>query len=196
MSNEQKDLGPDYSRVGVWNHTYQFDRPRSMYDDPATAKIAGGFLNHPDILEVEDRGCGFGGFADFIGDHQTYKGVDGSNTHVASVIADLVTYVSDVDAVHMRAIIEHNSSWQPILENALKSFRKRMVLTLFTPYQETTQLIDIMLNYNNTGHDMIDVGFARNDIIRHFEGLRWFSIENIKTDTKYKIEHMFFLERE
>jgi len=194
MSNSGK-LAPDYSRVGVWDLSYRGDKPRKMYDDAATAKIAGGFLNQPNILEIEDRGCGYGGFADYIGSHQTYIGVDGSQSKAASINADLVSYVSDVDAVHMRAIIEHNSDWLPILKNAIKSFRKRMVLTLFTPYQETTRLIDTMPNYNGTGHDMIDIGFARDDIVEHFKGLKWFSVENIKTVTKYEIEHMFFLER-
>ena len=95
----------------------------------------------------------------------------------------------------MRHVLEHNPNWTIILQNSLKSFNKRMVLTLFTPFQEKTRTIARHPNFNRTGVEMVDIGFARGDIITHFSELKWFSIENIKTATQYQIEHMFFLEK-
>ena len=183
------------SRVGLWDKSYQGELPRQVYDDPASAKIAGGFLNQEEISTVEDWGCGYGGFGKFIGKQQHYIGVDGSKSQYASIIADLEHYSSRVDAIHMRHVLEHNPNWLSILKNSLHSFNKRMVLTLFTPFQKQTGLIARYPNFNNTGVEMIDIGFARQDIIKNFAGLKWFSIENIKTQTQYRIEHMFFLEK-
>jgi hypothetical protein len=42
---------------------------------------------------------------------------------------------------------------------------------------------------------MIDIGFLRDDIVNKFTEIDWFSVENIKTETQYGIEHMFFLEK-
>ncbi|MEE8459291.1 MAG: hypothetical protein V3S08_05435 [Phycisphaerales bacterium] len=183
------------SRLGLWDKSYEGNPSEQMYGDPTTAKIAGAFLNQPDIERIEDWGCGFGGFKAYIGDRQTYVGVDGSKSRAATVIADLETYTSDVDAIHMRGVLAHNPNWQSILRNSIASFNKRMVLTLFTPFQETTSVIDRMPDFNNTGTEMIDIGFARQDIVEHLSGLTWFSLENIKTDTKYHVEHVFFVEK-
>ncbi len=182
-------------RLGLWNKSYEGNPREQLYGDPSTAKVAGAFLNQRDIDTVEDWGCGFGGFKAYIGDRQTYIGVDGSQSRAATVIADLETYTSNVDAIHMRGVLAHNPNWESILLNAIASFNKRMVLTLFTPFQETTAVIDRMPNFNNTGVDMIDIGFARQDIVKHLSELTWFSIENIKTDTKYHVEHVFFLKK-
>ena len=166
-----------------------------MYSDPATGKIAAGYLNHDGVDSVEDWGCGYGGFAQYLAPTQRYVGVDGSKSGSASVIADLVSYVSDVDGLHLRHVLEHNVEWEPILINALRSFRSRMVLTLFTPFQEETKVIFEMPNFNGTGHCMVDIGFQRDTILSLISPYLAFSIENIPTDTVYDIEHMYFLEK-
>lgn len=181
--------------MGLWDKTYHKKRPRHVYHDPASAKVAGGFLNLKQIMTIEDWGCGQGGFEKYIGKHQKYIGIDGSKTQYADIFADLENYTSSVDAIHMRHVLEHNPNWTSILRNSLRSFCKRMVLTLFTPYQNETRVIARWPNFNETGVEMVDIGFARNDIIRHFSEVNWFSIENIKTDTHYRVEHMFFLEK-
>jgi len=183
------------SRMGLWNKIYEREHSRKMYADPATAKVAGGFLNHEEIQTIEDWGCGYGGFKNYIGKNQKYIGIDGSKSQYPAKIADLELYTSDVDAIHMRGVIEHNNEWAKILENSTKSFKKRMVLTLFTPFQSTTKIIDTLPNFCDTGVDMIDIAFSRQDIIIRFGKITFFSIENIKTKTKYNVEHMFFLEK-
>ncbi|NJN39859.1 MAG: class I SAM-dependent methyltransferase [Gammaproteobacteria bacterium] len=144
---------------------------------------------------MEDWGCGLGGFKHCIDERQRYAGVDGSQSPYADLIVDLERYASSADAIHMRHVLEHNPGWPRILASALESFRKRMVLTLFTPFQNPTQVIARYPNFNGTGVEMVDIGFAREDIVRPFSDLRWFSIENIRTDTQYGVEHMFFLEK-
>lgn len=183
------------SMVGMWNYRYSGDYQRQVYDDPTTAKVAGGFLNRPDIKTVEDWGCGYGGFKHFIGEHQRYIGIDGSNSKYADSIEDLEAYTSKAHAIHMRHVIEHNHNWAAVLSNAINSFRKRMVLTLFTPFQQETQIIKRHVNCFGPGIDAIDIGFQRAELITYFEGLSWHSIENIQTETDYKIEHLFLLER-
>jgi hypothetical protein len=194
MGTEQEEK---HSRLGLWDRFYKSKKDRKVYDDPATAKIAGALLNQENIQTIQDWGCGYGGFKDYIGEQQTYIGVDGSKTRYADVIADLEEYTSDVDAVHVRHILEHNPGWLNILNNSLKSFNKRMVLTLFTPYQDETKVIHRYPNFNNTGVEMVDIGFARNDLISRFEAenIKWTAIENIKTETLYHVEHIFLLEK-
>lgn len=180
------------SRVGLWNKYYEGDYERKIYGDVYTAKAAGEYLSSLDVQTIEDWGCGYGGFQKFIREDQTYVGVDGSNTKFANVIADLELYTSSVDAIHMRHILEHNPNWRPILDNALGSFRKKMVLTLFTPFQDQTRELS---RYPFNGSEMVDIGFLRDEIVSMFKDIKWTSKENLRTATVYNIEHMFFLER-
>jgi len=193
--NSSAVLPSNNSRLGLWNSVYAGGVNRAMYDDITTARVAGAYLSRDCILTVEDWGCGLGGFKEYIGAWQDYIGIDGSRSPYADCIADLEKYTSNSDSVHMRHVLEHNPQWEQILYNALCSFRKRMVLTLFTPFNESTQIIARYKNFCGTGVEMIDLGFSRDDIVNQFDDLHWFSIENIRTDTQYGIEHMFFIEK-
>jgi len=189
------DAVPHVSRLGLWEYAYRGEHPRAVYGDATTVRVAGGYLNRDAITSVEDWGCGLGGFKHCIGDWQRYVGIDGSHSPYADLIVDLEKYTSSVDAIHLRHVLEHNPGWSRVLANALQSFRRRMVLTIFTPFQNSTQVIARYPNFNGTGVEMIDIGFARRDIVHPFGDVRWFSIENIRTETQYGMEHMFFLEK-
>lgn len=197
MGEQMADPNSTYigSRVGLWNARYENVENRKMYDDPHTAGLAGEFLRHETIQEVEDWGCGYGGFKEYLAPHQRYIGVDGSQTPFAERIVDLETYRSDVDAIHLRHVLEHNINWHSILSNALLSFKKRMVLTLFTPFVEETCIINQYEYFGGSNITMVDVAFRRDDIVSLFGGLKWESKENINTKTQYKVEHVFFLSR-
>ncbi|MGY8654528.1 MAG: methyltransferase domain-containing protein [Verrucomicrobiia bacterium] len=183
------------SRTGMWDTHYADTDRNTVYDDPKTADMAAAFLNQPDIVTVEDWGCGYGGFKAHLADHQTYIGVDGSKTQAATKIVDLEKYTSTPDAVHLRHVLEHNPNWEPILVNALKSFQERMVLTLFTPFKGRTQVLNEYHNYNGTGITMVDIAFKRSDIVNHLESFNWTSEEGLATDSQYKVEHIFCLTR-
>lgn len=183
------------SRMGLWDAWYAGDPPREVFSDQESAVRAARFLDAPGIITVEDWGCGLGGFKLFLRPEQHYLGVDGSKSPYADRLVDLIDYRSDPDAVQLRHVLEHNPQWDRILDNALKSFRKRMVLTLFTPWQEKTGVIAEYPDFNGSGITMVDIGFNREDIVSRFGGIAWRSAECLRTLSQYGIEHMFFLER-
>jgi len=184
------------SRLGLWSKVHREINTRTLYSDPTTARIGGAFLSISEINLVEDWGCGGGGFKDYLRDDITYIGLDGSESKFADKTVDLEDYRSNVDSIFMRNVLEHNPGWRSILNNAMRSFQKRMVLVMFTPWQKKTHTIQSYPNFNDTGVDMIDIGFKRADIIKRFpKDVSHFSVDNIVTKSQYRCEHMFFLWR-
>jgi hypothetical protein len=141
-----------------------------------------------DVREVEDWGCGAGGFKRFC--LPRYVGVDGSNTPFADRAVDLCTYKSQADGILLRHVIEHNYDWEKVLENAVSSFESKLCLVLFTPFTPETREIAHNLHH---GVDVPDIAFSRADIERKFYGLKWELIENLRTNTGYGIEHVYFV---
>ena len=103
--------------------------------------MAAEFLNVPEVVDVEDWGCGMGHFRPYLAAHQRWIGVDGSEWSQATKIVDLTNYQSAVDGIHMRGVIEHNLEWQAILEAAMDSFTKRAVLTVYEPFVDEYSII-------------------------------------------------------
>jgi len=183
------------SGANAWDAAYESVQERRMYDDPMTARMAGSFLNHPDIITVEDWGCGLGGFRDYIADHQTYIGVDGSNTPFRTVEADLKTYTSTADAIHIRHVLEHNMCWKMILKNALASFQKRMVITIFTPFQKRTRLIGKYDSFRGGNMAIPDIGFGKSAFVKLLKPAPLVMLEAVESRTQYKQEQILFFER-
>jgi hypothetical protein len=145
---------------------------------------------------VEDWGCGFGGFQQYIGTHQTYVGIDGSKSRFATTIADLSVYRSSADAIHIRHVLEHNPAWRDILHNVLASFTQRAVLTLFTPLAETEQTIARYPNFNGTGVEMVDISLPEGELEQAFTAANLkVTRRRLRTKTQYKVEHMYLLAR-
>lgn len=187
----------DGSRLGLWDAWYaRFDR-KGYFGDATTLRLAAEWLRDPaaGIALVEDWGCGLAGLSSLLDPVQVYVGIDGSRSRFATIIADLESYRSAADAVHLRHVLEHNPRWERVLDNALGSFRKRMVLTLFTPWCERTGVLARYPDFNGTGATMVDIGFRRDDIVGRFGDLRWTAREALPTSSQYGVEHMFFLER-
>lgn len=179
------------SRLGVWNEVYKNGGDRHMYGDDTTAKMAASFLHNVDT--ITDLGCGWGGFKNYIKPHQQYIGVDGSNSPHADIIADLETYTTKCEGILLRHVLEHNHNWYKILENVVQSFTKKLIIVLFTPFVVSTQIIN---SYDNWyGHSMVDIAFNKNDLIKHFVTYDWSLHENIPTNTQYKAEHIFYIEK-
>lgn len=120
------------SNLGKWDSHYVDVREPMHYGDSVTYRIGAEWL--ADCAVVEDWGCGLGWFKQFC--KRGYRGVDGSHSRFADVIADLETYTSDVDGIFMRHVLEHNYNWPTVLHNALASFRQRMALIIFTPFSD------------------------------------------------------------
>ncbi len=168
-----------------------------MYGDPTSAELAGQWLNIPSIKVVEDWGCGYGGFQRYLGEHQTYIGIDGSKSRSAVITADLADYRSTVDAIHMRHVLEHNPAWRKVLENVLASFTQRAVVTLFTPLAETETIIARYPNFCGTGVEMVDISLPEAQISDMFAASgSQVTREQIKTNTQYGVEYLFFLARD
>jgi glycosyltransferase involved in cell wall biosynthesis len=181
------------SSVGKWDEWYKDLRPESMgsfrYGDTVTYRIASAFL--ADVGEVEDWGCGAGGFKRFY--RGRYIGIDGSRTPFADRVVDLCTYASHVEGIVMRHVLEHNYRWQEILDAAVRSFTRKFCLILFTPFAERTQQI---AHNKQHGVDVPDLSFSRADIEARLGGLRWELFDNIPTDSGYKAEHVYLIWRE
>jgi hypothetical protein len=92
----------------------------------------------------------------------------------------------------MRHILEHNYEWEKVLDAALQSFQKKFCLILFTPFAVETKEIAHNGRY---GIDVPDFSFKREDIERHFKGVNWKLIQNIQTQSQYRVEHVYFIWR-
>lgn len=183
-------------RANLWNSDYMKQGyTRQVYGDDTTIVLGMRFLNTPDIVTIEDWGCGYGGLKLYLAPHQEYTGIDGSCSRFADKIADLERYRSSADAVFLRHVLDHNPNWAKVLDNAVASFKKRMVLVLFTPYQEMTRVIREYPDWGGSGCSMFDIGFRREDITERLTDCDWSSQENIPTRTGYAVEHIFYLDR-
>jgi len=183
------------SRKNWWDSVYEQNSPPKMYSDDKTAERGAEYLDIPSVKTIEDWGCGWGGFKNYIGSHQRYVGIDGSQTPAADKIVDLETYKSEVDAIYMRHVLEHNPGWKNILENAVQSFTKHLVIVIFTPFQEDeTRIIQEYDNWNGTGQTMVDIGFKYEDITQCLGDLV-FITENLKTPTQYGVETIFYISK-
>jgi hypothetical protein len=184
------------SNVGKWDRWYRKLSPLRenpiLYGDPTTYLMAAAFL--ADMEEVEDWGCGAGGFRRFC--QTKYIGVDGSRTPFADKIVDLCHYESNADGIVLRHVLEHNYDWEKILVSAVRSFRRKLCLVLFTPFSELTHELPHNRTMNRAvGVDVVDMSFAREDIEKHFSGLSWKLIQEIKTRSLYGREQIYLVWR-
>ena len=171
------------SMLGKWNKWYQGITKLGTfrYGNTKTYRMAEDFLQG---LEVEDWGCGLGGFK--LVHQGKYIGIDGSKSPCTDKVVDLQEYRSEVEGIMMRHVLEHNYGWEKVLENAVQSFSKRMCLVIFTPFAEETKVIAQNIQH---GVDVPDISFKRRDIEKHFTGLTW-RMEEIKSRCHYGLEYI------
>jgi len=176
---------------GKWSARYKEAEQSKPYGSSLTYEMGAAFLR--EMETIEDWGCGLGWFSQYV-PAGCYTGVDGSWSRFSDIVADLEEYQSTVDGIFMRHVLEHNLNWRLILLNALQSFRKRMVLVLFTPFSQQTQVLD-SYQIPETGETVPDISFAKRDLQACFRDVSWQLKENIATDTEYGIEHVFYLQK-
>jgi glycosyltransferase involved in cell wall biosynthesis/SAM-dependent methyltransferase len=167
--------------VGRWQYGNAAPFP---YGDDVTYRKGLAFLDGHGT--IEDWGAGTGYARRFV-TQSTYRALDGSPSLDVDRVVDLRTYHSDADCIFMRHVLEHNPDWRRILENALRSFRRRMVLVVFTPFAAETHEIA-------SWHGIPDLAFRKEDLVAHFGGLAWRE-ETVDSNTEYLREHVFYLER-
>jgi SAM-dependent methyltransferase/glycosyltransferase involved in cell wall biosynthesis len=167
--------------VGRWQYGNAAPFP---YGDDVTYRKAIGWLDGHGA--IEDWGAGTGYARRFVRESE-YRAIDGSPSLAVDGVVDLRTYRSEADCILLRHVLEHSADWQRILENALRSFRRRMVLVVSTPFAAETQEIA-------TWQGIPDLAFRKDELVAHFDGLAWRE-ETVATNTEYLREHVFYVER-
>lgn len=182
------------TNVGKWDVWFATVTEEEPFADTETYRMGAGFL--AGCATVEDWGCGKGWFRRVLAATcferlitSEYRGVDGSATPFADIVVDLTRYMSEVDGIFMRHVLEHNYEWRTILANAVASFRRRMVLVLFTPLAEETHEIAFAPNPG-----VPDISFAEGDLVALFGDATWWRTD-LATPSQYGAETVFFLER-
>jgi hypothetical protein len=171
-------------------HTGQ-PRPRRFGCD-TTYKRGAAYL--ASVGQVEDWGCGTGYFKRFVA-AGCYRGIDRDPSASCDLIADLVGYSSTVDAIFLRHVLEHDLRWRSILRNAVDSFRRRMVLILYTPFVRAT--VDRHRVEGHTPGTLLpEIHFCRGDLVREFRGVAFRLEENVPTDSPFGREHVFYLRKD
>ena len=177
------------SNLGKWTW-YQGVTEKFSYGDEQTYRLGAQFLKG--CKTIEDWGCGTCYFSNFLDSVTSYKGIDGSHSKFVTEIHDLVQYrpVIKSDGIFMRHILENNYQWREVLQNALDSFKDKMVLVLFTPINDTeTKVITV-----NSELGVPDIAFNINDILEFLKPFK-FKREEIRSDTQYGVEQIFYIER-
>lgn len=85
-----------------------------------------------DCASIADWGGGNGFFRTFLPGHIRHVVIDGTWQTTEQVLTDLSLYKVPSDGILIRHVLELNANWREILQNALDSFTKRMVVVTFT----------------------------------------------------------------
>lgn len=141
---------------------------------------------------IEDWGCGRGYLKTLV-PPERYRGIDGSHSPQADILADLRYYRSQVPGIFMRHVLEHNYDWQTVLQNAVASFTERMVLILFTPFSLSPKTTEICF-WEPPG--VPDLSLPRQEIESYFTGMYFHLEQNIPTHTAYWLEHIYYLSKD
>ncbi len=160
-----------------WNYK---DMSDVCYGEEIVYQKAADFLGDT----VEDWGCGTGWARRYF---TNYKGIDGSLGFVTETI-DLVDYTSDVENILIRQVIEHNHDWKKILENAYKSFSKKLCLTIHTPLADETKVI------TRNESDIPDISFKLQDLKDCFPNCK-ITEEILLTKFEYATELILYIEK-
>ena len=199
---ETNDINISTSRLGAWDKFWDIRKSRGNLESCRIMENAIKYLFIPKINTIQDWGCGNCRLKKHvINNNITYIGVDGSNTGFQDEIQDLVTYKTNIDAIYMQHVLEHNQEWVSILKNMLESFIYRGVLVLFTPFTEKTHILtkNTLKSKNKYGKQIIvnDIAFKKEDLTSIFDeyNIKWFLEEGVSSIHNYKLDHIFYLEK-
>ena len=143
----------------AWDSHYTDLIEPEPYGDLRSYELAAEWVKG--CATVEDRGCGKGWLRQFI-DPNAYIGIDGSNSPFADGMADLTEYVSECEGIVLRHVLEHSYEWTKILDCAVASFTRRLIVILFTPLVDVTQVLMTEPDYDDVPviafepHDLTD----------------------------------------
>lgn len=152
------------SNVGRWDRTYAGHLEPRPYSPTATYALGAEWLTG---LDIEDWGCGLGWMRTLV-PPERYRGIDGSRSKFADEVVDLAEYRSATPGLFMRHVLEHNTNWQRVLDNALASFTERMFLVIFTPLAGETHNLEW-----KDPPGVPNISFRLEDLTQRFGDLRW-----------------------
>lgn len=147
---------------------------------------------------VEDWGCGTAWAKRYF---KNYRGIDGSPHKYVDEVVDLIHYTSDVDNILMRQVLECNEDWKVILENVIKSFKKKFCLIVFTPFADETHVAEvepvIRLDHTPDERTISIIYFNKQDILNYFPASDGFLVseESITTNQGYGRDWILYVER-
>ncbi len=186
-----------FSRKGLWNNFWSGRDPEKEYvdckDNNVTMLLSKEIFEKNKVNLIEDWGCGNCVFKEYV-KNINYVGIDGSDTGYQNKIEDLTKYKTKVEGIYIRHVLEHNYDYKKILENALQSFEKILLLVLFTPFtskEETNILSTCYLQGNN----IPDIAFNKTHLINiiNQNNCSYELIEKIKSKTSYGYENIFII---
>src|ERR1043166_2552859 len=106
--------------LNKWDSRYQSGESFPYGDELSYIKASRFLSGHG---RIEDWGCGTAWARRYF---TNYLGIDGT-AGFADIVADLRTYHSSPECIHLRHVLEHNLEWALIFENAVECFSKRLV---------------------------------------------------------------------
>jgi hypothetical protein len=128
-----------------------------LYGTPDTYRLAARWLSG--CRTVEDWGGAGGVFSRFLPDSVAYRCIDGTVQCSDQVLADLSTYRSAPDGILLRHVVDMTEDWAAVLDNALASYRRRMVVVTFTPDAPATTVAKVKTGWpvrHFNPNDLID----------------------------------------
>jgi hypothetical protein len=178
------------TNLGKWDRIYGLpgtEEP-APYADTPTYRMGAAWLK--DCALIEDWGCGKGWLRTLV-DPLRYRGIDGSHTPHADVIADLANYRSQVPGVFMRHVLEHDYRWEQILDGALASCTERMALVLFTPLVDETHDLEF-----EDPPGVPNLAFRLQDLTARMDAAGvTYTRRTVKSTAKYGAETIFRISR-
>lgn len=183
--------------VGKWDYSGIDD---VCYADPNCEpyKKAADFLGRD--RPVEDWGGGTGWARRYF--TGPYKNIDGSPHKNVHEVADLAEYVSSVENILMKQVLENDVNWRKFLENAKKSFTKKFCLIVGTPLVKKTRLgpvNPVVLADGTVVKDLViqEIYFNKQDILDYFPESEGYKVteETIKTEQYYCQDWILYVEK-
>lgn len=177
------------SNLNKWDSWYKNLKKQEPYGNTKTYKLGADFLS--DCATVEDWGCGKGWFRLHLPKKINYIGLDGTYNKFVDSHVDLENYRSESEGIFLRHVLEHNYNWEKILVNAVNSFKKKMVLVIFTPWSDTeTKQIGF-----TDALKVPDISFKKEDITKHLKDFSYRQESLASKETFYAQEHIFFISK-
>lgn len=164
----------NYTGLGqvVYGHDASYAKPAAWFDE------LGGTL--------EDWGCGCAVMRKYV-QKCKYIGIEGSaNAYADRCDVDLREFVSKPDHILMRDVLDHNVDWKLVLQNAVNSFQKRMVLITFMEMQPKTHTVFVNTDKRYPG--VPDIVFRAGDLVKFF-------VDYLVRIDRLENETIFYLEK-